>query len=282
MFASVNNQTIRGELTTAGVPCYSTVCPTLLVFTLTNESLNPSKYYLKTNDNYVEDMSPILDCNVGDELAFYGYITTRVDSSYNDVYEFNILHVLKDTTANNFTSTYYADCGTAPATEPKLSIENDSLIIEYIKEEQCAPNFVLWNSEIITDTMFVLFQDTSTVVTTCVCTFSVRIAVAIPSGTDNLNVYYNGKVYTATTTAIKEESNSNISIYPNPTDGIIMIDGLESRSSLSYEVYDLEGRFVKKGKIPDSSINLTNDPGVYVVVIKENDEVLVKRNIIVE
>ena len=76
-----------------------------------------------------------------------------------------------------------------------------------------------------------------------------------------------------------EENMNAMTVYPNPTHGMITINLPESRS-FEYEVYDLVGQSVLKGRSNDGSarIDLTScNKGVYFIAVTWNGNSVVKK-----
>jgi hypothetical protein len=67
---------------------------------------------------------------------------------------------------------------------------------------------------------------------------------------------------------------SNLTIYPNPSEGVINIDGLNLNESSLLSVYSIDGRLVSQSELINSIIDLTNlDSGLYWVELRTNREV---------
>ena len=79
-------------------------------------------------------------------------------------------------------------------------------------------------------------------------------------------------------TGINDIKNSNIKIYPNPTNNIINIEGLNKNENNTIQIFDVQGKLVitktinEKGKIDLSELN----KGVYVIKIGELAQRIVK------
>lgn len=79
-------------------------------------------------------------------------------------------------------------------------------------------------------------------------------------------------------TGINDIKNSNIKIYPNPTNSIINIEGLNKNENSSIQIFDVQGKLVttktitEKGAIDLSELN----KGVYVIKIGEVAQRIVK------
>jgi hypothetical protein len=80
------------------------------------------------------------------------------------------------------------------------------------------------------------------------------------------------------TTGINDIKNSNIKIYPNPTNNIINIEGLNKNENSTIQIFDVQGKLVitktinEKGAIDLSELN----KGVYVIKIGEVAQRIVK------
>jgi hypothetical protein len=67
---------------------------------------------------------------------------------------------------------------------------------------------------------------------------------------------------------------SNLTIYPNPSEGVINIDGLNLNESSLLSVYSIDGRLVRQLELTNSTVDLTNlDSGLYWVELRTNREV---------
>ena len=78
----------------------------------------------------------------------------------------------------------------------RIYIQNDSIIIEDVIYNQCCPEFALKVSEIINDSLYVSFLDTTTtMMCDCMCDFSVKIN-ACKTNSRDININYNGNWYT--------------------------------------------------------------------------------------
>jgi len=105
--------------------------------------------------------------------------------------------------------------------------------------------------------------------------------------TNQTTTIVNGGVYTVSTTgtdgciATSNPYNSylgvemteleNVYIYPNPTSGMITIDGLVSNDLL--EIYDMQGKSIQINQSNNNEINLSNiETGVYFLSIIRNDK----------
>jgi hypothetical protein len=78
---------------------------------------------------------------------------------------------------------------------------------------------------------------------------------------------------------------SAIAIYPNPTDGRVIIDLGEPRKNVRILVYDISGKMIreeKPGTMKRSEVLLTNKPGVYLVEVFSDDVLLSTSKVVVE
>ncbi len=71
--------------------------------------------------------------------------------------------------------------------------------------------------------------------------------------------------------AIDRNYLNSLSLYPNPTNGIINISGLET-SNAEYTVYDISGRTVQVGVV-NSQISLNAAPGIYIIELKDGNKI---------
>jgi hypothetical protein len=80
------------------------------------------------------------------------------------------------------------------------------------------------------------------------------------------------------TTGINDIKHSNIKIYPNPTNNIINIEGLNKNENNTIQIFDVQGKLVitknitEKGIIDLSELN----KGVYVIKVGEVAQRIVK------
>ncbi len=79
-------------------------------------------------------------------------------------------------------------------------------------------------------------------------------------------------------TSIHDQFESKIRLYPNPTTGILYVDGDVNNSI--YNVYDLNQRLVANGTVQSQKIKLNLVPGMYVLLLKTNAELKVEKIII--
>lgn len=75
-------------------------------------------------------------------------------------------------------------------------------------------------------------------------------------------------------------SNSNIKIFPNPTNGYCSIDLGEIYNTVTITIIDLNGKVIQSNTYNESQIlnlNLNEPPGIYLLIIEsENEETLIK------
>jgi photosystem II stability/assembly factor-like uncharacterized protein len=115
-------------------------------------------------------------------------------------------------------------------------------------------------------------------------TYNPRVAsITVTSGTQapqTINV-----IQAASTVSIGEHSGKNIRIYPNPTKGSFLLvpEGLE-KDNLAVTIYDITERMILTSNIKGDkafTFDLSTSPeGTYIVKIKTNDEVIVRRLVV--
>jgi hypothetical protein len=98
-----------------------------------------------------------------------------------------------------------------------------------------------------------------------------EVSANMPQGSGitpgNINIPNNG---TGTNNLIV----SNLTIYPNPSEGVINIESLNLNESALLSVYSIDGRLVSQSELINSTIDLTNlDSGLYWVELRTNREV---------
>ncbi|WP_347838783.1 T9SS type A sorting domain-containing protein [uncultured Draconibacterium sp.] len=79
-------------------------------------------------------------------------------------------------------------------------------------------------------------------------------------------------------TSVNEALNADLRIYPNPTTGILYVDG--NVNNIVYNVYDLNQRLVSNGTVQSQQIKLNLVPGMYVLQLKTDAELKVEKIII--
>lgn len=98
-----------------------------------------------------------------------------------------------------------------------------------------------------------------------------EVSANMPQGSGitpgNINIPNNG-------TGINDLIVSNLTIYPNPSEGVINIESLNLNESALLSVYSIDGRLVSQSELINSTIDLTNlDSGLYWVELRTNREV---------
>jgi hypothetical protein len=71
---------------------------------------------------------------------------------------------------------------------------------------------------------------------------------------------------------IQKESNTEISIYPNPSQGIYQMRSSEKLAGERYQIFDLKGQLIQEGILKNSNhqLNLSNSPsGIYFLKIDQ-------------
>ncbi len=87
------------------------------------------------------------------------------------------------------------------------------------------------------------------------------------------------RVYEVGSTGLEENENFQVSIYPNPTQGIIQI---ESDSEItSIDIFDITGRVVDIYEF-NSETHLKQEPGVYLMNLKRDGNILKSARIVVQ
>lgn len=98
-----------------------------------------------------------------------------------------------------------------------------------------------------------------------------EVSANMPQGSGitpgNINIPNNG-------TGINDLVVSNLTIYPNPSEGVINIESLNLNESALLSVYSIDGRLVSQSELINSTVDLTNlDSGLYWVELRTNREV---------
>lgn len=81
-------------------------------------------------------------------------------------------------------------------------------------------------------------------------------------------------------TAITSNANSELKIFPNPTNGFIEIQGLEN-GNLNYSIVNLIGKVEQKGKL-ESHISLDLNKGIYILIIEDGMRSIYVEKLIVQ
>jgi hypothetical protein len=77
-----------------------------------------------------------------------------------------------------------------------------------------------------------------------------------------------------------QESNDhdNIQVYPNPSDGVVFVEGLVGK--IEYKLFDMKGAKIKSGILDDNLLHIDNT-GIYTVQLKVG-EGWVSRKVVIE
>lgn len=114
-------------------------------------------------------------------LYFVFFTLLSVYSQVNYDYSNNFSAVCNQIEKSNLSKTH-------------VFFKNDSIIIEDVINNQCCPKFALKISEIINDSLFVTFSDTTTMTCKCICNFDVKINAG-KFINNSLTIIYNGESY---------------------------------------------------------------------------------------
>ena len=270
---------ITGTLGMRAIPCFGEECPCVDVVKITNDTVS---FVLVKDGQYFWNFNEFgNEYGYGSIISIYENISKKQEYNSEDFYELSITAILKDVSSDNFRANCIGEIGDGnQSTTPVIIIENDSVIIQYIKYEQCCAEFDLRISEVINDTLYVTFSDTAIDQCNCMCNFAVRIS-AIKFVSQTLNVYYNGVVYNLNTSDIKQVNNQHIQVFPNPTEGIIEIKGIEDYSNLDYLIYNSIGQIIQSGRLKQT-IDLSSNKGLYFLTIVQNQKIIVQEKIVVK
>lgn len=129
----------------------------------------------------------VISASISDknENSSYGVVTF---APIKMVCDFDINYQYSD----NFTASCQTDL---PSNTPQLSVyvENDSIIISpKLLSHKCCAEFALEISELIDDTLYVNFEDTTTQTCDCVCDYEIKINAGKYETTNPLLISYNG------------------------------------------------------------------------------------------
>lgn len=85
---------------------------------------------------------------------------------------------------------------------------------------------------------------------------------------------FDGKTEIISTIAVNyKNTENNLNIYPNPTNGIINISGINDFENIEIQIFSLEGKQITNQKIFQNSINIESlNSGIYFVKISKNLE----------
>jgi len=233
------------------------------------------------NGAIIENANELGNYSEGDIISIYGNFYKTSDYYEDEYYVLEIKAILKDVPSERFTT----GCGEEnQPTQPTVTIENDSVIIRDFNYVYCFAESVLRISDVVNDTLYVTFTDTSNVSGNCMMACMNHLTrISAAKTTPKLSkVYYNGVFYDiTTTTAIQNSNKQTISISPNPTEGIVEIKGIENYDNLNYEIYNSAGQVIESGKLKQT-IDLTNRKGIYILTIMQNRHIIVREKIIVK
>lgn len=92
----------------------------------------------------------------------------------------------------------------------------------------------------------------------------------------------NGPEFSFTTelvTSIDDPSATNkITVYPNPTSGLVRISGIISAKGADYTLVDLQGKMVQRGSVINSSVDISNlIPGTYILNIIIDHQIFTRK-----
>ena len=75
---------------------------------------------------------------------------------------------------------------------------------------------------------------------------------------------------------ITENTNINVTLFPNPTSSILNISSISEKAT--FKVYNLLGQTIMNGKITNGSIDVSNiNSGNYILEIIDNESTFTKR-----
>jgi hypothetical protein len=113
---------------------------------------------------------------------------------------------------------------------------------------------------------------------------------AVKLGTDNLaktdvvlvtNGLYQSTYSVDFTTSVPNSGAAKLQVYPNPSNGVIHISGLEKDYSIS--IYNMEGKLMlqKTAQQMEETISLDLHQGVYLVKVITNDKRIITHQLII-
>ena len=183
------------------------------------------------------------------------------------------LEVIKDgCVSNTFTSTVlveseneevFVQCDTLSYDFVTFTWNNVAGVMLYEIQIDNKPTFFTFNTSVIVDEL-----EESQAVTITVTALSVtscpRPIGSITCTTSKMPV------------SVVNEVLSNISLYPNPVQDLLFLDGIESRE-LSFSLYSIVGKNVKYGALGNESIDVSRIPsGIYILRIADQESRLYK------
>ena len=274
-----SNVVVTGVLERTSIPSYDGITLLIEILGITNDT---ASFVLVKDGDYIYNLYEFdMALYSKNAISLYGNICAK-QGYYGSFYELDVKAYLKNIPSNRFSANCInnaIDYG-IQATPPRITIENDSVIIQYIKREQCCAEFDLRISEVINDTLYVTFSDIAIDQCDCTCNYEVRIS-ATKYVSQTLKVHYNGVIYNLDPSDIKQTSNQRIQVLPNPTEGIVEITGIEDFANLNYEIHNSNGQIIQSGKLKQT-INLSNIKGLYVLTIKQSQIIIAQEKIIVK
>ena len=76
--------------------------------------------------------------------------------------------------------------------------------------------------------------------------------------------------------------NPKIRIYPNPTSGEFIIDGIEITQGIELSIYNTSGLLIQKQNLLTKNIKLNLEKGFYILILKMNNEIIFKQKILID
>ena len=278
-FAITSNAVITGKLGSIAQPCpIGFYCPTINVIAITN---NDALFVMLKNGRMLISLCELGDFDFGDKITIYGNYHKATGYYYDDFYFLEIIAILHPVSSDRFSANGIGYMEEDKSTTPKITIENDSVIIQHIKFVHCGVDFVLKVSDIVNDTLYVILADTAQGISLGTCNFAIRINAG--KATSQISrVFFNGVYYNISPTSNVEQINiRQIQISPNPTDGQITISGIENFDNATFELFDLTGSLIQSGVLAPI-INLSVPQGIYLLTITQNQRVIAQERIVVK
>ncbi|MDF1572989.1 MAG: T9SS type A sorting domain-containing protein, partial [Bacteroidales bacterium] len=78
--------------------------------------------------------------------------------------------------------------------------------------------------------------------------------------------------------AVNNAVMNGINVYPNPTRGMVYLDGLNA--SADYEIYNISQQKIAEGVMEDASIQLDGTPGLYILKVTSDDQTFIHKIIL--
>ena len=153
-----SNTVITGTLGMRAIPCFGEACPCVDVVKITNDT---ASFVLVKEGQYLWNFDEFgNEYDYGSIISIYGNICKKQEYNNEVFYELSITAILKDVSSDNFRANCIGEIGDEnQSATPVIIAENDSVVIQYIKYEQCCAEFDLRISEVINDTLYVTFSD---------------------------------------------------------------------------------------------------------------------------